>query len=167
MNTMNAVRAGYGLGQMTGQWPGTDTSAGRWLTRIVGVRNVVQAGLSTYAPTAPVLALGVEVDLLHALSMVGLAVVRRPARRAAFGQVAVALGFAAAGAVCSRRAAQQPSATTPPLPRDGVLWTWDEWAQSLAERLLSRQLAHLDETGAAHTAHQIAGVLFQDRRESR
>jgi hypothetical protein len=133
-----AVRSGFGLAQLAGPWPGAGESAGRRLTQVLGVRHLVQAGVSGPEPTTAVLALGVEADLLHALTMVVVAMAQRSARRPALAQAAVAVGFAAAGAIATRHAAHQPVRV-----KDGrlsFLRRSDEVAQNLAPRLIPERL---------------------------
>ena len=74
-----------------------DRSAGEsTAVRVLGARDVVQAGAQTVAPTlAP--RVGVAVDAVHALSMLALAVVVPRHRRAAACSALVAAGFAAVG----------------------------------------------------------------------
>jgi hypothetical protein len=138
MDDVTAVRAGFGLAQLAGPWPTSERSGGQRLTQLLGVRNLVQAGLSGPRPTVPVLALGVEVDLLHALTMVAVALTRRSARGAALAQATVALGFAVAGAVAAQRAAQAPIVVHQ--GRFNLLRVRDEWAQSAAHHLVPRRL---------------------------
>lgn len=103
------IRAGYGLLQLTA--PGLlaawvagrplDSQA-RLIVRVLGTRQLAQACASGPAPTAAVLALGVEVDLLHAASMLGLAAISRRWRPVALASAAIAAGFAAAGSLAVR-----------------------------------------------------------------
>ena len=65
----------------------------RVVARVLGARHVVQGCVSAAAPDAVVLALGAEVDLLHAASMVALAVVDRRRRRIALADACVAASF--------------------------------------------------------------------------
>jgi hypothetical protein len=78
------------------------------VARVLGVRHLVQAGLTVVAlraePGSPVpLALGAGVDVLHASSMVGLALVDRGARRLALADTGVELTLAAAGVLTATR----------------------------------------------------------------
>lgn len=78
------------------------------VARVLGVRHLVQAGLTVPAlraePGSPVpLALGAAVDVLHASSMVGLALVDRGARRVALADTGVELALAAAGVLTATR----------------------------------------------------------------
>jgi hypothetical protein len=78
------------------------------VARVLGVRHLVQAGTTAMAlraePGSPVpLGLGAAVDVLHASSMVGLALVDRGARRVALADTGVELALAAAGVVTATR----------------------------------------------------------------
>jgi len=118
---LTLVRAGYGLAllcapglliRLTGD-PVTGRAAGAargrpsrracGVGRVLGVRHLVQAGLTAVAlraePGSRVpLALGAAVDVLHASTMVGLAVLDRGARRVALADTGIELTLAAAGA---------------------------------------------------------------------
>ena len=104
------VRAGYGTVQLL--WP--DRSAEQLLggpleppapaaIRVLGARQLAQAGLSMAVPTAPLLAAGAGADALHALSMAVLALADRRRRRPAIVSGLIAAAFAAAGALAARR----------------------------------------------------------------
>lgn len=72
------------------------------VARVLGVRHLVQAGLTAAAlraqPGSPYpLAGGAAVDALHATTMVGLALVDRGARRVALADAGVELALATAG----------------------------------------------------------------------
>ncbi|WP_222432285.1 hypothetical protein [Leekyejoonella antrihumi] len=67
------------------------------VARVLGARQVVQAGLSGIAPSPEILALGVWVDLAHAASAFGLAVADRSRVRAGIADGAVALAWAGFG----------------------------------------------------------------------
>lgn len=82
---------------------------------------------------------GLEVDALHAMSMVGLAVARRSDRRAALAQACVALGFAAAGAAAIRGAAGSRPAQRES-GRIRLLRARDEWARTLAGHAVPERL---------------------------
>jgi hypothetical protein len=75
---------------------------------MLGVRHLVQAGLTAAAlraePGSRVpLVLGAAVDVLHASTMVGLALVDRGARRGALADTGIELALAAAGAFTAAR----------------------------------------------------------------
>ena len=113
MNRLALVRAGYGLLQL-GSLPlsrGTDAPAVRRTVRVLGLRQLVQAAVTAPTPSPAVLALGVEVDLLHAASMVALAAVRPRYRRAALAEALAATALACAGTIAARRARSASRAT--------------------------------------------------------
>ncbi len=97
---------------VTGQSPGERARpSGRacGVARVLGVRHLVQAGLTASAlratepePALP-LGLGAAVDLLHASTMVGLAVLDRGARRVALADTGVEVALATAGLVTAAR----------------------------------------------------------------
>jgi hypothetical protein len=115
------VRAGYGVALLvapqvlikltgdlgTGQPAGASRARpGRracGVARVLGVRHLVQAGLTAVALRAEEpdsslpLGLGAVVDVLHATTMVGLAAVDQGARRVALADTGVELALAAAG----------------------------------------------------------------------
>ena len=107
------VRAAYGAVQLL--WPdrsaeqvlgGPLEPAARAGVRVLGARQLAQAGLTVAAPTAPRLAAGAGTDALHALSMAVLALADRRWRRPAVVSGLTAAAFAACGAQAARRAAQ-------------------------------------------------------------
>jgi hypothetical protein len=123
---LTLVRAGYGMALLcapgllikltgdpvTGQSPGAaqprPSRRACGVARVLGVRHLVQAGLTAAAvraePGSPVpLALGAAVDVLHASTMVGLALVDRGARRVALADTGIELALAAAGALTATR----------------------------------------------------------------
>jgi hypothetical protein len=85
----------------------------RTLTRVLGARLLAQAAVTDVRPDAVSVALGAEVDLVHAISMVVWAVVDRNSRRLTLLSAALAGLFAAAGAAQARRtpAVAPPSET--------------------------------------------------------
>jgi hypothetical protein len=120
------VRAGYGAALLcapqalikltgdpvTGQPAGASrTQPGRRscaVARVLGVRHLVQAGLTAVAlraePGSPyALAGGAAVDVLHASTMMGLAAVDRGARRVALADAGVEVALAAAGGIIAAR----------------------------------------------------------------
>lgn len=109
---LTGARAAYGAVQLL--WPdysaeqllgGPLEPAGRAGVRVLGARQLVQAGLSLAAPTAPLLAAGAGTDALHALSMAVLALADRRWRRPAVVSGLIAASFAAGGGLAARRAA--------------------------------------------------------------
>jgi hypothetical protein len=79
------------------------TRRARTVARVLGVRQLLQAAVSEAAlapgtgsqDRAVLLGLGAAVDALHAASMLGLAVVDAPRRRAGLADGLIALAFAA------------------------------------------------------------------------
>ncbi len=141
MSTLCAVRTSYGLAQLIA--PGLVTGVFRLppdrpalpVTRLLGARHLIQGAVSAPRPTVAVLALGIEVDLLHSLSMIGVAVADRRHRRAALTSAAVAGAFAAAGGLATSQARHQP----PPAEASGALGLRDRWSERLARYLLPRR----------------------------
>ena len=72
--------------------------------RVLGARQLAQAGLSVAAPTAPILRLGAGTDAAHALSMAALALADPKWRRPALVSGLTATVFAVGGALAARRA---------------------------------------------------------------
>jgi hypothetical protein len=105
-----SVRAGYGLIQLAlpgysaeQQLGGPLDSATLRVVRVLGARQVTQAGLALAFPAEPLLGLGVGVDALHALSMVPLVLATPRWRRPALVSGLTATAFAAAGMLAARR----------------------------------------------------------------
>lgn len=67
------------------------------VARILGVRHTVQAVLSGIRPSPEVLAMGVWVDGVHALTAVGLAVLDRSRARGGLTDAVIALSWGALG----------------------------------------------------------------------
>ena len=67
------------------------------IARILGARQLTQAALSGVRPSPDVLAMGVWVDAVHALTALGLACVDRSRARAGLTDTAVAALWAATG----------------------------------------------------------------------
>jgi hypothetical protein len=106
VNRFAALRAGYGTLLLAVPDPVIRLYTGhradplaRAVTRILGARHLLQGILSCGAPDDLVLALGVEVDLTHVASMLGLAVLDQRWRRAGLVDAAAAGVFALAGMV--------------------------------------------------------------------
>lgn len=76
----------------------------RRVVRVLGVRQLAQAWLTARNPTPAVLRLGVEVDLAHAVSMIGLAAVSRRYRTGALGDAALAAALVVVGIRAAREA---------------------------------------------------------------
>ena len=82
--------------------------ATRRVGRVLGLRQLAQASLTAGAVGPVVHALGLQVDLAHAASMLGLAAAEPRYRRAAMCDAATAGAFAAAGAALIRRRLRDP-----------------------------------------------------------
>jgi hypothetical protein len=99
-----AARASYGVALVlapgpviylaTGSFPGRRA---RRVARVLGVRHLIQAAISSLAPLPGVLAAGAAVDAVHAASMLVLATADRGSRRAALTDALAESLFAAAG----------------------------------------------------------------------
>ncbi|MBA2474171.1 MAG: hypothetical protein H0V41_18785 [Pseudonocardiales bacterium] len=81
----------------------------RAVTRVLGSRHLIQAILTAGTPSAPTLPRGVQVDLAHVASMLGLAVLDQRRRRAGLVDA-----FAVAGVVLARRASALPDTSRLP-----------------------------------------------------
>jgi len=100
---ISAVRASYGLallclpGPMITALAGAPVS-GRVLAvaRVLGIRQLAQAGICGLAPTSWLTQAGVAVDGLHAASMLGLAGAEPGLRRALLAETVIAAGLASA-----------------------------------------------------------------------
>ena len=104
------VRAGYGAVQLAVPAYSAEQRLGgpldpttQRVVRVLGARQVTQAGLALAFPAEPLLGLGVGVDAMHALSMVALAAARPRWRRPALVSGLMAATFAAAGVLAARR----------------------------------------------------------------
>jgi hypothetical protein len=113
-SVLASVRAGYGAVQLaTPRWSAEQQLGGpldpgaQQVIRVLGARQVLQAGLALAFPDEPLLGLGVGVDALHALSMVPLVVAAPRWRRAALVSALMAAAFAVAGVLA---AGQLPAA---------------------------------------------------------
>jgi hypothetical protein len=111
VNRFATVRAGYGVLLLVVPDPVIHLYSGRRadpltrsVIRVLGARHLIQGVLTGGAPGALVLALGVEVDLAHAVSILGLAALDQRQRRAGLVDAAAAGGFAVAGVVLAGRA---------------------------------------------------------------
>ena len=111
---LTLVRAGYGVALLCapqvliGLTGGTGPRRACAVARVLGVRHLVQAGVTAAAlrsePGSPyVVAGGAAVDVLHASTMVGLALVDRGARRVALADTGVELALATAGGLIAIR----------------------------------------------------------------
>lgn len=121
------VRTGYGVallcapqalirltgdpvtGQPTGSSRARPSRRACGVARVLGIRHLVQAGLTAVAlraaepdPSLP-LGLGAAVDVLHATTMAGLAAVDRGARRGALADTGVEVMLATAGLISTAK----------------------------------------------------------------
>ena len=122
-SVLAAVRAGYGSVQLAVPgWSaeqllgGPMDPAGRRVVRVLGARQVAQAGLAVSFPDEPLLGLGAGVDAAHALSMAALALTGSRWRRPALVSGLIAIAFAAAGMLAARRTAPSHPIARPARP---------------------------------------------------
>lgn len=117
LNAATVTRAAYGcalllmpgaLLRMGGRAPAPPAAV--TVARVLGTRNVLQAGATIARPTAPTGGLGAAVDALHAATGVALAVVSPRWRRIALVDAAIATGLAATGWRGARQARRRPPA---------------------------------------------------------
>lgn len=106
---LTAVRAGYGAALLWSPGPLTRAAVGhatgpgpRTTARILGLRQLLQAGLTAGDPSPRALLLGAATDAAHAASMAALALTGRPWRRAALLDTLAAGTLAAAGLRAAR-----------------------------------------------------------------
>lgn len=97
------------LRRVTGQ---PVTARERAVTRVLGARLLAQAAVTDVRPDAVSVALGAEVDFVHAVSMLCWAAVDRGSRRLTLLSAATAGLFAVAGAAQARRTPAAPSSPT-------------------------------------------------------
>ncbi|MGH3549850.1 MAG: hypothetical protein ACRDQU_17420 [Pseudonocardiaceae bacterium] len=121
----SALRTGYGAVLVLAPDPVIRLFTGhrsdqptRAVARGLGARQVVQGLLCAGAPGRAALALGVEADLVHAASMVGLAAVDQAHRRAGLVDAVCAGSFGVAGLVLACR--RFPCSGTPPMGAGSV-----------------------------------------------
>ena len=100
------------------------------VARVLGLRQLAQAALTSGDPGRPVLVLGAGTDALHAASMVALAACSARWRRQAGLDAVVAASLAAAGVAAARLACPRPPASGP------LAAARDECAGRLARYLL-------------------------------
>lgn len=101
---LQLIRAGYGATLLlvpgpairlaTGHVPSSRT---RRTARLLGARHLVQSALTAVVPLPVTFSIGGQVDAAHAASMLLLAAVSRPDRRAALTDALTETAFAAAG----------------------------------------------------------------------
>jgi hypothetical protein len=105
-----SLRAGYGAVQLAlPAWSAEQQLGGPLdpvtvrVVRVLGARQITQAGLALAFPDQPLAGLGVGVDTLHALSMLPLVVATPRWRRPALVSGLTAAAFAGAGVLAARR----------------------------------------------------------------
>jgi hypothetical protein len=116
------VRGGYGAvllcaPGMAIRLSGAGAASPRALavTRVLGIRHVIQAAVTAAAPNAVVLTIGAQVNLAHAASMLALAATSRPLRRAGLADGLIATILAVAGTAVAR--SRQHAGTAVARPR--------------------------------------------------
>lgn len=130
---LELVRGGYGALQLAAPTLVAEhvlnrplDAPARAVARVLGARQLAQALASGNAPSYPVLALGVEVDLLHAGSMIALGIVDRRRGGIALVDALIAGSFALAGVRAAHVGAREPRP-----PRGAV----DDLREAYAHRL--------------------------------
>jgi Aldose 1-epimerase len=81
------------------------------VVQLLGGRHLIQGILTSSAPSVPMLALGAEADLAHALSMLVLAALHQRRRRAELTDAALAATLAVTGAILATRAQSSLAST--------------------------------------------------------
>ncbi|HLH83423.1 MAG TPA: hypothetical protein VKV38_09170 [Trebonia sp.] len=110
--------------------------------RVLGARQLAQAALTAPRPSATTLALGAEVDLAHALSMLALAVTDRRCRRLGYADAVVATAFAAAGVFAARRVHPAPVLPRAQRPLARVVCLRDAIAARVAALTIPPPIRH-------------------------
>ena len=141
------ARAGYGAALLCAPGPVIRACTGqvpslraRRVARVLGARHLAQAAITAWAPGPGLVAAGAAVDVCHALSMLALAAVHQPLRRAELGDglaaatlavVEPAVTFTRRGSLRGLRAGQRQAPSghllnvTTRFRRRG---TWLRWA---------------------------------------
>lgn len=106
------ARAGYGAALLcapgpmirlrTGQTPSRRASQ---VARVLGIRHLVQATITAWAPAPETVAIGAVLDLCHAASMLAFAARYKSLRRAELADALVAAALAVAEPTLARRPA--------------------------------------------------------------
>ncbi len=148
-NRFAALRAGYGTLLLAVPDPVIRLYTGhradpltRAVVRVLGARHLIQGILTSGAPGAVVLALGVEVDLAHVASMLGLAALDQRRRRAGLVDAAAAGMFAVTGMMLvgrtsvTSRSCDGAAGRLAALQRTAACWT----AQRTMPAAVSRRL---------------------------
>ena len=116
-SALTVVRAGYGAALLLASGRMIRLVSGRpadrrtrRVVRLLGARHVAQAVVTGVRPGPLPIALGAEVDVVHAASMLGVAAIARSQRRSGVVDAAVAAAFAVAGAALTPRLGTTPQA---------------------------------------------------------
>ncbi|MEO5833196.1 MAG: hypothetical protein ABIR83_07465 [Nakamurella sp.] len=111
MRALEVARAAWGLLQLAAPGLVADRvlllpldHRAEVVARILGARQILQAGLLLRAPGPVPLSVGAGVDGLHAVSMLALAAYNPRRRPPALLDAVIATGFAVSGVVGARRA---------------------------------------------------------------
>ena len=104
------------------------------VARLLGLRQLAQAGATAGRPGAAVLVVGAEVDLAHVVSMLALAAVDHRRSRLALLDAGVAAGWVACGVLAARHT---PSRQHDPIARPAVT----SWVGRNRDRLAARIVA--------------------------
>ena len=114
-SALTVVRGGYGAalllaaGRMIRLVSGRSADPRtRAVVRLLGARHLAQAVVTGVRPAPLPIALGAEVDVVHAASMLGVAAIARSQRRSGVIDATVAATFAVAGAALTRRLGTPP-----------------------------------------------------------
>jgi hypothetical protein len=115
---LQLTRASYGVALVMAPGPVIRLATGRFpgrrarrVAQLLGARHLVQAALTAVSPRPAVFALGAEVDVAHAASMLMLAAAYSAARRTALTDALAESLFAAAGCLLlSARRGKHPRA---------------------------------------------------------
>jgi hypothetical protein len=114
----------------------------RLVVRLLGVRHVAQAVVTGVRPGPLPIALGAEVDVVHAASMLGVAAVARSQRRSGVVDAAVASAFAVAGAAVARRLGERPPPQAGEGPVGWICSVRDAVAAAVVRRTLPGPVWH-------------------------
>lgn len=148
-SALPVVRGGYGAALLLASGRMAQLVSGRpadprtrVVVRLLGARHLAQAVVTGVRPGPLPLALGAEVDVVHAASMLGLATVARSQRRSGVVDAAVATAFAVAGTALTRRLGK---GMPPQLGRGAVGWfcsVRDSVAAPVVRRTLPARVRH-------------------------
>ncbi|QMU77803.1 hypothetical protein GXW83_21035 [Streptacidiphilus sp. PB12-B1b] len=143
MNRPALARAGYGLLQLACApvvFRRTKDATALRTIQVLGARQLVQAAVTAPAPTGAVLALGVEVDLLHAASMLALAAVAPRWRGLALWEAGAAAALAGGAAAAARQLPPARRLGSGAATGGGLVALRDRCARTLARRTVAAPL---------------------------